>query len=261
MTLALLEKRGDLIIHLDSRLHRQMQVLSVKAADKSVFRRNAERLRDVFLNARRRGRRQRDADRVWKRTPNRPKLAVFRAEVMPPLRNAVRLIDGDTGDVRFFQQRQDTVLDESFRRDVKQLDLPCADASNDVHPFSSAEGAVVKGGGDFALLQRPRLVLHERDERRHNDRQSVKHKRGELVAERFAAAGGENNERASPGENMVNDFALHGAKLRMSKDVLKQTLRVWRSPNFIHALYCTRERGLAQAGILTLPLKLGQRWM
>ena len=49
-----------------------------------------------------------------------------------------------------------------------------------------------------ARLQRLDLVLHQRDERRDDDRQVVADQRGQLVAERLARAGRHHDERVAP---------------------------------------------------------------
>ena len=45
------------------------------------------------------------------------------------------------------------------------------------------------------LAQLVHLVLHQRHQRRYHDRQSIEQQRGELIAQRLAAAGWHHDER------------------------------------------------------------------
>jgi len=51
--------------------------------------------------------------------------------------------------------------------------------------------------GDPAHRERPHLIFHERDEGREDERGAGERDRGELVTERFAAAGGRDEEHAA----------------------------------------------------------------
>ena len=46
---------------------------------------------------------------------------VFRTEIVTPMRDAVRFIDGKQGDRHLLEQCQRTVLNQAFRRDVEQV--------------------------------------------------------------------------------------------------------------------------------------------
>src|SRR2546430_9359874 len=49
--------------------------------------------------------------------------------------------------------------------------------------------------GDPAAAQRADLILHQRDEGRDDERQTIGHERGELVTERLAGARGEDRQQ------------------------------------------------------------------
>ena len=57
-------------------------------------------------------------------------------------------------------------------------------------------------------VQKVYLVFHQGDEWRHYQRNAGKHKRGELVAQRFAAAGGKHGKRGASGEQGADDLFL-----------------------------------------------------
>ena len=59
-------------------------------------------------------------------------------------------------------------------------------------------------------LERLDLVLHERDERRDDEREVVAQQRGELVAERLAGAGGHDHEQVAVSQRGVDRLGLAG---------------------------------------------------
>jgi hypothetical protein len=61
-----------------------------------------------------------------------------------------------------------------------------------------AERGVEKRGGDAAGLELVDLILHQRDERRDDDGEAGAREGGQLEAEGFAAAGGEEGEHIAP---------------------------------------------------------------
>ncbi len=71
-----------------------------------------------------------------------------------------------------------------------------------------AERAVEHRGWNAHLRQLRRLVLHQRDQRRNHDHGPFGDHRGQLVAERFAAAGGHDHAGVTPGEQASHDALL-----------------------------------------------------
>ena len=68
------------------------------------------------------------------------------------------------------------------------------------------------GRGHAGRLERVHLVFHQRDERRDHDREAGAHERGQLEAERFAAAGRQHGKHVLPGERVADDFLLQRAE-------------------------------------------------
>jgi len=65
------------------------------------------------------------------------------------------------------------------------------------------------------------LIFHQRDERRHDERQAIPHERGRLEAERLAAAGREYDDRVAAGENRVHRLALQRTKRRVAPELFE----------------------------------------
>ena len=75
-------------------------------------------------------------------------------EVMPPLRDAVRLVDGQQARAGAAQQRQDFRPDQAFGSDVEQVQAALAQGSADARVFPGIVGRIQAGGGD---AERPQL--------------------------------------------------------------------------------------------------------
>ena len=114
---------------------------------------------------------------------------VVRAEVVPPLGDAVRLVDHEQPDLGLPDPLEEAGRREPLRGDVEQ---PRAAADRAVERRAVRRRVLLRvdhrhlAGRD--ALERLDLVLHERDERRDDDREVRAHERGELVAERLARA-------------------------------------------------------------------------
>ncbi len=80
---------------------------------------------------------------------------------------------------------------QPFRRGVKQAILVPVQAGQSPARLGGGREEFEKGRRNAARLQGIDLVLHQRDQRRNNDRQSRANHRGQLEAERFSAAGGQ----------------------------------------------------------------------
>ena len=83
------------------------------------------------------------------------------------------------------------------------------DRRRDAAPRGAAVPSRGKPGGevrrgDAARLEAADLILHQRDQGREDQRGALEQRRGELVAERFAAAGGRHQEHAAPGPSRAS---------------------------------------------------------
>ena len=99
LTLPGLQKPHKLIERLVFLQHRVVDVGAVEAADVLPGLRQPEHAHDVGAGLRIGGRGQGDDRYLWKVAAQHAELRVLGAEVVPPLRHAVRLVDGDECDV------------------------------------------------------------------------------------------------------------------------------------------------------------------
>ena len=82
-----------------------------------------EALGDLALGRRIGGRGQRDPWDLRPTLVQHGQLAVLGAEIMAPLRHAVRFVDGEQGDLAARQQRQEATGQQPLRGDIEHVQL------------------------------------------------------------------------------------------------------------------------------------------
>jgi hypothetical protein len=103
---------------------------------------------------------------------------------------------------------EEAVRAEAFRGDVNEFVFALAHSIEAFLLFRPTERGVDHGGRDAAGDERVHLVFHQRDEGRDDEGDTAETKRGDLEAERFAAAGGHDDESVTTGDDFGNDFLL-----------------------------------------------------
>ena len=147
------------------------EVGSVEAGDERGWLPQLEVRDDVGADASSCRGRQRHEGHVGQRGPQAGKLAVLRAEVVAPFRDAVRLVDRQAGDLPAAQVFLPALEHQPLRRDVEELEGTLVQAAQATARFVGIEAGVEKRGGDAAGRELVDLVLHQGDERRHDDRE------------------------------------------------------------------------------------------
>ena len=207
-----LEQRLIALACVDRR-RQQRQVRAVEAGDDGVALLDPEARADVGDDRRRRGRGQREHALGAELACARGELQVVGPEVVAPLRDAVRLVDREQRDLRLAELREEALVVEALRRDVEQLETPVAQAVGDGAHLVRVEARVEPRRVDALAREEVDLILHQRDQRRDDDRHAVEQQRGQLVAEALARAGREDRERGAAGEQRLDDLLLAGAEL------------------------------------------------
>src|SRR5207247_1371269 len=90
-------------------------------------------------------------------------------KVMPPVTDAVGLVDGKGMDAGVLQEAIEVGVDEAFRRREDEADASLSDVHLVGEAFSAGEGRVDLDGGDADALEGIDLVLHEGDQRGNHD--------------------------------------------------------------------------------------------
>ena len=140
-------------------------------------------------------------------------------EVVPPFRDAMGFIHGKQRDPRPLNGLAEPFVDEPFRRDVQQPQPARANLVHHGPVLVQGQRGIEPPRGDAPSHQRVDLILHQGDQRRNDQRQARQQQGGNLVAERFAAAGREHGRRRSPGQQVANRVLLPGLELREPESV------------------------------------------
>ena len=206
-----LEDVEELPLQRRSRQDAVEQVRPIEGADQLDRIAQRELRADVAAHARR-GRRGIRVDSDAGQELTQPaELTIFRPEVMPPLADAVGFVHGDEARVARGESRQEAVAavaDEPFRRHVQQTVSTLTQSREDRRLFVGGQRAVVQTGRHAVADQRVHLILHQRDQRRHDEGETRPDERRRLEAERLPAAGGHHHHGIPAGENRVHGFAL-----------------------------------------------------
>ena len=149
-------------------------------------------------------------------------LDVIGPEVVPPLGDAVGLVDGEEGDAALVQQGQKALAQQALRGHVQQVELAGHQALFHRPRLPRVQGGVEKGRPQAELVQGVHLVLHQGDEGRDDDTGARPHQGGDLEAEGLAAAGGHEDQGIAAGDDPVNDPLLGATKIRIAEDPAQQ---------------------------------------
>jgi len=138
---------------------------------------------------------------------------IVRPEIMTPLRQAMRLVDGETGHPLASKEIQKAGGPETLGGDIEQSAVARADHRKRFPPFLLVLEAVKNRDRKPFRLQHIDLILHQRDQGRHHDRQALREERGQLVAERLPPSGRQDGQDIPPVHHIPDDLLLRTAKV------------------------------------------------
>ncbi len=137
---------------------------------------------------------------------------VLGPEVVPPLGDAVSLVDREECQRHGVEQLEEARRDQPFGRDVDQIELAPAEALLDIVRLARGLRRVQVRRGHAILLERRDLVAHQRDERRDHDARPGQVERRQLVADRLAGAGRHHDQGIAALFDRGDRFALEAAE-------------------------------------------------
>ena len=169
-------------------------------------------LRDNVFSHTRGGRcRERQNPHLGANQPNQLiQLQIIRPEVVPPLADAMRLIDGNQRNADRRQKRRERSVVQPFRRNVDKLVVPMRKAGETAAHLLGIERGIDVGRGNAAPLQSVHLILHERNQGRNHQGRSRQEHRRQLVAKRFPGSRRHHNDGIATIDNMANRRQLSG---------------------------------------------------
>ena len=240
----------------------QEQVLPVVAGDERVLVTETERGLDVSLDPLRGRGRERDADRGRIPLAHGQQLPVLGPKIVPPLRDAVRLVNRQAGDPRAVEQHPRFGAHQRLRRRVEQLDLTGSDAVCGAQIAVVVQRAVQERRGHAELLQLRHLILHQGDQRRYDHGQAVEQQGGQLIAQRLAAAGRHHRQRVAAGEDVGDDVSLIRPEIVIPEDRTQQVAgggKVWRVDGW-HQRAASLRTVIARPAVLDEAIRLFWAW-
>ncbi len=162
------------------------------------------------------------------------KPAILRAEFVPPLGDAVCLVDGDQRDAQMRQPLQHAVAEQPFGRDVDEVKRPLDQVAGDAACLGRVEVRVQRPGRDADLAQRGNLVIHQRDQRRDHHGGARPADRRYLIADAFAAAGRHQHQGIAAGQHVTDHRLLQAAKCRKPEHPPQDLRRVRERRDVVH---------------------------
>lgn len=188
--------------------------------------RHAQPLGDLPVRGVRGGRGEGDAGHVRPPLPQHGQGEVVGPEVVAPLGDAVRLVDGEDGDLAAREEVQAAVQAQPLRGQVEQVELAGEELRLDRPPLVEVLRGVHEPGPHAERPQRVDLVLHQRDQRGDDHTRTGPDQGRDLVAQRLAAAGRHEHDRVAAGDHMVDDRLLLAAEGLVAEDPVQRSQRL-----------------------------------
>ncbi len=142
---------------------------------------------------------------------------IFRPKVVPPLRDAVRLVYCKQCNSRACEQIEAARRCQPFGGDVQQIEITVDQRPFDLACRPGIQRRIEKRCAYAELRQCRDLVLHQGDQRRDNNACALPQQCRHLVTQRLAAAGRHQHQRVAPSRNVPDDLRLRISKISMAE--------------------------------------------
>ena len=150
---------------------------------------------------------------------------VIWAEIVTPLAEAVGLIDCEQRDFDALEGFEKTLGAEALGRDIDEFPIAVFHPVEPLALLWPAEGRVDHRRGNVSRGEGIDLILHQRDQRRDDDRDAAEAERRYLEAKRLASAGGHHDQAIPAGDDFRNDLFLAVEKTAIAKVFLQRVVR------------------------------------
>jgi hypothetical protein len=180
---------------------------------------------DVLPHLPRGGRRQGEDGRTPEARRDRSECQVVWTEVVAPVAHAVRFVDDEQVDVARQEMLEELAVLESLGRHIQDVALSRFDLL--VCGARLRVGEVrVHGDGVHALSHElVVLIFHERDQRRHDDREAGQQQRRQLVDDGLATARGHDHDDVAALKDGLERWPLPGIEVRVAESLHKERTR------------------------------------
>ena len=133
----------------------------------------------------------------------------------------MRFVDGEQRNLVAGEKPKRAVLHETLGRDVEEIERACRKRAFDIVLRRAVERRIEERGLDADIAQRIDLILHQRDQRRHDDAGAGAHECRDLIAERLAAAGRHQREAILAVEQRTDDAFLMQAETFVAEHLVE----------------------------------------
>ena len=205
-------KREELALGMLLRLHGEAQVRPVEAVDEEARLLLEQPVHDVAARRNIRGGGERDGLHVAEPLAHLAEHGVFGPEIVAPLRDAMRLVDGEHVHAGPSQPFRRAGIGQTLRRGIEKAHAPVAHRIDHAAVLVRIVGGVEAAGLDPEMAQSRHLVAHEGDERRDHEGQALAGERRQLVAQGLACTGGHDGENVLAGQHGAHDLLLSFAE-------------------------------------------------
>jgi hypothetical protein len=138
----------------------------------------------------------------------------------------VRLVHGQQFRAKFLDDGLEAGREEPLGRDVEQAFEPALELRDHVALLGLRLRARQQRRVDLLVAELLNLVLHQRDQRRDDDRQPALHDGGQLVAQALARAGGHDAQHVAPAQHVLDHLPLRRAEIVESEMLLQVIAQV-----------------------------------
>lgn len=132
----------------------------------------------------------------------------------------MRFVDGDQGDFNIPQALEEAGAHQAFRRDIEKIELTCVQFGEYLASGLLSQGGIIISSPDSAGPKGIDLILHQGNQRRHDDTDAISQQCRQLEAERLASARRHQHKRILSAKNPGDDFLLQRTKRLKSEDTL-----------------------------------------
>ena len=181
---------------------------AVKSADEDLRAAETKALQYLAPGGSVSGRGQRYPGNIREAVEHPRQLQVVGSEVVPPLRDTVRLVDGEEGQPAALKESQRAASQQAFRCHVQQVNKSVPHRRFDIQDFRVGKGRIQVRRPHSGLAQARHLIAHERDQRRNDYPDAVAHQSRNLVAERLAATSRHKDQAVATANGAIDHCLL-----------------------------------------------------
>ena len=133
---------------------------------------------------------------------------IRRTEILTPLRNAMRLVNGKQGDGRARCERKKPRIIQTLGRNVEQIDFPRQRRFQNRRLLQRRKCRIQIRGANARFGQTAHLIAHKRDKGAYDKRHPGQHDAGNLIADAFAGASRHDGKGVAPRKQSFNNTTL-----------------------------------------------------